>query len=360
MFDFQSLPLFLNILIFLLSAGATWLAGSRIALYADAIADRFHLGQAFAGLILLALATQLPEVATTVTAAAYGNASLAVSNLFGSVLTNAVLIAVVDFLFMRNALTFFTPKPVVALQGMFVIILLALTLSGMIVGEVLVVFQVGLWSFVLFVLYILGVYLSNRYEKSEGEQWQAVSTPGEEEQAREQAGREGSREKAQQMRETTPTNRLVLFFGVGALLILAAGFFLARTGDVIAQQTGLGASFFGAVVLALATSLPELSTSASAVKVGNYSMAVSNLFGSNAVLFALIFIDDIAYRDGPILHSLTAPAMFSLTMGIVVMTVFLVGMVERRNTVVLKMGLDSLAVVVLYLLSLVGLFYLSR
>jgi cation:H+ antiporter len=63
--------------------------------------------------------------------------------------------------------------------------------------------------------------------------------------------------------------RLVL----ASVLILFAGFALARTAEVMAEQTGLGESFFAVIFLAFATSLPEWSTVLAAVRIGRVEMA---------------------------------------------------------------------------------------
>ena len=76
---------------------------------------------------------------------------------------------------------------------------------------------------------------------------------------------------------------------VAAALILAASLFLTRSADVIAVKTGLGRSFVGVVLLATATSLPELGTGISSVAyVGNADLAFGGAFGSN--LFNLMII----------------------------------------------------------------------
>lgn len=61
--------LFQSLLFFALCAIAVWIAGARLAYLADALADRFKLAKSIVGLLLLSLATSLPEVATTLTAA---------------------------------------------------------------------------------------------------------------------------------------------------------------------------------------------------------------------------------------------------------------------------------------------------
>ena len=60
-----NLPLGLSLLIFLGCAGAIWVAGIFLSNYTDVLAERLHLGSALGGLVLLAVATNLPEVAIT-------------------------------------------------------------------------------------------------------------------------------------------------------------------------------------------------------------------------------------------------------------------------------------------------------
>lgn len=76
------------------------------------------------------------------------------------------------------------------------------------------------------------------------------------------------------------------------LVILVSGYLLARTGDALAEQTGLGDSAVGFVFLAFATSLPEFSTAITAAKSGLYTLAVSDIFGTNLINIGLIFVID--------------------------------------------------------------------
>jgi cation:H+ antiporter len=80
------------------------------------------------------------------------------------------------------------------------------------------------------------------------------------------------------------------FLGSGFVVVLA-GAALARFADVIAEVTKLGRLWIGSVVLAGATSLPELTTDISAVRMGAPDLAVGDLFGSslaNMLILALI------------------------------------------------------------------------
>lgn len=116
-----------------LTAGAVavWLAGTRLSRVADAIADRTGIGRAFVGAVLLAAATSLPEAATALTAAGGGDAGLAAGYLLGGVAMQTAVLAVADAVVLRDrALTRFAARPVLLLQGVTVVTLLALVLAG--------------------------------------------------------------------------------------------------------------------------------------------------------------------------------------------------------------------------------------
>jgi cation:H+ antiporter len=70
-------PLWINLAVFAASAAAVWAAGSRLAAYVEAIANRTRLGHGFAGLLLLGGITSLPEAATVTASSAMGNPALA-------------------------------------------------------------------------------------------------------------------------------------------------------------------------------------------------------------------------------------------------------------------------------------------
>jgi cation:H+ antiporter len=352
--DFQAYSIWLNLAIFVLAAGIVWYAGSHISGYADGITNQTGLDEAFVGLLFLALATETPEIGTTITAAARGNGNLALGNLFGGVVMQTAILAVVDLTILRGALTFFTPRPVLLLQGILLTLLLALTLAAVSAGELFTFYGVGLWTLFLFGAYVLSLYLSHRYQGRE--RWHP-DPPVEDILHESATERDG--EPIRRAYKEWSLRRLILFFIGGSFVILAAGMVLARVGETLAEQTGLGATFVGATLLAIATSLPELSTAIAATRLGNYSMAISNIFGSNAIMVALLLLADLFYRQGPILTAVDPAATFTVAMGIVVTSAYLIGLVERRDQVILRMGIDSVAVLIFYVGSLFVLYWIS-
>jgi len=88
-----------------------------------------------------------------------------------------------------------------------------------------------------------------------------------------------------------------LSFLLSALAVVVAGARLARDGETIAEGTGVGSMWIGAILVAGATSLPELLTDVNAVLQENMSLAVGDLFGSNMANMMILALADLATRE---------------------------------------------------------------
>lgn len=353
MIDFSNNAIWLNALLFAVAAGGVWFSGAQLSVYVDLIADRTGLGRAFAGALLLGGATSLPELATTLTASIRGAAELAGNNLFGGVVMQIAVLAVVDAVALRHkALTFFSPTAVILLQGLLLILIQALAIAAVASGEFAVLGGVGLWPMLLMATYILGLWLVFRYEREP--RWQPAGQIAEPpESARD------LKDAHHSQFQHVSTASISVRFTFAAVGVLASGFVVARVGEALAEQTGLGQSFVGATLVALATSLPEVSTTWSAVRFGAYSMAAANILGTNSLEIALFLPADIGYREGAIIDALSPASLFLAAMGIMATCIYLWGILERRDRTVFGMGQDSAAVLVLYVVGM-GLFYFLR
>lgn len=358
--SFRSYPLWLNLVILAGAAVAVWIAGTRLERYADQMVRRTRLKQAFAGMLLLASATSLPEVATTITACLIGNPTLALYNLVGGIAMQTAILAIADWRAReRGALSFFTPNFALLVQGVGLVILLQIAIVGMTSGVHPSFGGIGLWAGLLLATYLVVLYLTYRYQGRP--RWLAVpedSLPQDEGEVRPS----GAEEDQQQEHERRPAQSLgwlyALFAGV-SLIVLAAGWTVAQVGDALAEQTGLGSSFVGATLVAIATSLPEVSTTVSAAQHGNYSLAFSNIFGSNAFMLALLFVADLFYRGGTVLQHAQRSAVLTTAVGALVTCVYLWGLLEREDRTILGIGWDSATVLLLYLGGLVLLYFQS-
>jgi cation:H+ antiporter len=141
--------------------------------------------------------------------------------------------------------------------------------------------------------------------------------------------------------------------------ILVFGLLLVVLAQRIADQSGLGDGFIGVTLLAGATSLPELTTSITAARIGAYTMAISNIFGSNLIMLVLIFPADILFRSGPILQNTSQTVSLALSFGIAVTSIYLVGLIVRRKPKIGTLGLDSILVLITFFVSL-GAYYFVR
>jgi cation:H+ antiporter len=92
----ESLSLPVLLLIFIVSVILIWFAGIRLSETADILATHFGLGEALGGLILLAIVTNLPEIAITVSAALQHNLELAIGNILGGIAIQTVVLVVLD------------------------------------------------------------------------------------------------------------------------------------------------------------------------------------------------------------------------------------------------------------------------
>lgn len=352
--DFKSYPLWIDIMVFALSAGAVWFAGTRVSRYADTISRQTGIGQAMIGLVLLGGITSLPEIAVTASSALAGNAALAVNNLLGGMAMQVTILAVADATASREALTSVVADPVVLVQGALDILLLALVVSVITVGEISFLgIGAGAWAILAFSLASFWIVVTSQGRH----RWHTDETDGHRRDTGNRQEPQAGRWMGLNDRESSLGRTTVKTIAAGAT-ILVAGFLLSRTGEAIATKTGLGSSFVGAVFLAISTSLPEASSVLSAVQLRRYDMAVSEVFGANLFHVGLVSVVDAVYAGGPVLNEVGRFSAVAALLGIIVTTLYIAGLVERRDRTILGMGVDSLAVLGAYLGGLILLYQL--
>ena len=88
----------------------------------------------------------------------------------------------------------------------------------------------------------------------------------------------------------------IVGFSIGAGALVRFGVILAQVGDDLAQRTGLGRLFVGTLLVAFATSLPEIATDITASLTDAPDLAVGDLFGSSMANMAILAIADLRYR----------------------------------------------------------------
>jgi len=79
-----------------------------------------------------------------------------------------------------------------------------------------------------------------------------------------------------------------LFFGVGVLVVLVSSGFVVDSAVKLSRLLGIAESFIGATIVAIGTSLPELSVDLQAIRKKQYGLALGDAIGSNMVNITLV------------------------------------------------------------------------
>jgi cation:H+ antiporter len=112
-------------------------------------------------------------------------------------------------------------------------------------------------------------------------------------------------------------------------------------------------------VLAAATSLPEVSTGLASVKLGDYQLAISDIFGGNAFLPVLFLLASLLSGEA-VLPQAQRTDIYLTALGVLLTAVYVYGLIFRPRREVARMGVDSFVVLVLYALGVAGLVVVAR
>ena len=342
----------LLVLIFAGCAAVIWIAGIWLSNTTDVLDVRLHLGSALGGVVLLGITTNLPEIAITVAAAVTHQIGIAIGNILGGIaIQTLVLVALDAFGGKRTApLTYQAASLGLVLEAGLVIAVLTIAVMGSQLPSSLQFGRFAPASILIAVLWLAGVFLLG---KSRGHlPWQeSGEAPGNQEPP---MGHAKQMKNQHATAKKVSTARAGVVFAVAAVATLAAGYALEQSGDQIAGHIGLTGVLFGSTVLAAATSLPELSTGITSVRLGDTQLAMSDIFGGNAFL-PVLFLLATLIAGQPVLPQARNTDIYLTGLGILLTAVYIFGLIFRPRRSVARMGPDSLAVLGLYGLGIAGL-----
>ena len=266
----------ISISVFLASALVVIFLGMQLAKYGDALASLTGWGRLFVGSILVALATSLPELSNNITAVRIDNPQLALGNVVGANMVNMFTVAMVALLFGgRRFLQRVAPE-----QGYLIVLAAALTglavlFAGLKIG--INVWQVGLSSVILLVVYIIGMRIV--YQRRPAEDGGAEA---------EDAGM--TLVKAWTM------------FGLVSLGVIIAGVFLAQSVDRVADLTGISSGVLGILAVSIVTTMPEASAAIAAARMGAADLGIAGLYGSCVFNVTILSFADPFFRRGVLVN----------------------------------------------------------
>lgn len=317
------------------------ISGIFIGRIIGALGERLKLGQVWAGTVLLSIVTTLPEMVTTSSVASRGAIGIALGNVIGSCIFNLFILVLMDFLsppgvYSRVSMSHIT-------TGLLGITLLALAICGISLGHVGLfgpagpqIGFLGITSLLIIFIYAMGQF--NIYaiakktfretEPSFGSFWESKSTA-----------------------------ILVFAFLCIALTIIVSAFQLGKAVESIANTYTLGATFAGATLLGIVTSLPEMTNAIASTRRGQQDLVVGNVLGANAFLILVLALVDIAFLKGAIFYKIgqsEAMSAIILAATAIIMQTIVLGAISTRNIQRFwKIGIVSSILIFFYVSSLI-------
>ncbi|WP_349358484.1 sodium:calcium antiporter [Stappia sp.] len=332
--DVSEFPLLVLLGLFTLAAAIILACGVRMTAVADRIADTTGLGEALIGGVLLGAATSLSGTVVSVTSALDGRASLAFSNGVGGIAAQTAFLALADVLHRRANLEHAAAELANVFQSALLMLLLAIPVLAYAGPEVTIL---GLHpaSYALVAVYVAGVAGSRRVR--EDPMWRPVGT------------RLTQEDKPAEDRRDTGGNLglFALFGGLMAVMGLA-GWVIAQVAGELTDRYDLSASLVGALMTAVATSLPELVTTLAAVHRRALQLAVGGIIGGNTFDTLFLTLSDAAYRDGSLYHALTRADFFWLATGLVMTAILMLGLIVRQREGPGRIGFESAGILAVY------------
>lgn len=332
---FDNLPLAIALLI---GGGVVLLtAGVKFTKVVDELADRTHLGEALAGAVLLGAATSMPGLITTVTGAVEGDAGFALSNALGGIAAQTTFLVLADLIYRHTNLEHAAASLPNILQAGILISMVGVVLMAA-TGPDISLLGVHPATPALVVFYVYGLGLVRRARSSP--MWMPEETD------------ETVEDEPDIDREPSSMSTLWTWFGVLAAVVAVVGYVIGQSGLTIARESGLSGSVVGAVFTSIVTSLPELVTVLTAVRIGALTLGVSNIVGGNTFDVLFVAAADIAFRGGSVYHAADAPAMFVMALTVVLTAMLIAGLLTRERR---GIGFEGVAILATYAVGVAGL-----
>lgn len=317
-------------------------AGVKFTKVVDELADRTGLGEALAGAVLLGAATSMPGLITTVTGAADGQADFAVSNAVGGIAAQTTFLVLADALYRSANLEHAAASLANVIQTMVLMAMIGIVLSAA-AGPTITLGWVHPATLALPPVYVYGLVLARRARKVP--MWTPAPT---EETVRDEPD-------VQDAPGTGVAGLWLWFLGL-AVVVGVAGWLIGQAGVTLSEETALSGSLVAALFTSVITSLPELVTVLTAVRIGALTLAVSNIVGGNSFDVLFVSAADLSFTDGSVYNALESSAVFLLALTVLLTALLAAGMLTRERR---GIGFEGVAILAAYGLGVTSLFLLE-
>jgi cation:H+ antiporter len=317
---------------FLATALVIVVAGVRLARFGDVLGEKTGLGRSWIGVVLLAATTSLPELFTGFGATALAALpDIALGDVLGSCMFNLLILSLMDAV---------QPEPISArahqghaLSIGFGLVLIGVAGMGLVADHRLpAIGWIGLYTPALIAVYFVAMRVVFAHERNRRAQ--------------------ETQEVAKELQYGAITLRSALVkYSLAAIAVVAAALWLPQLGADLARQTGLGEAFVGSLFIAITTSLPETVVSLAAVRIGALDLGIGNVLGSNLFNLLILGLDDVFYRQGPLLADAAASHSISIAAIVVMKGLFLIGLTYKVMTKRFVVAWDTGAIAAVYVIA---------
>ncbi|MEM3373077.1 MAG: sodium:calcium antiporter [Candidatus Anstonellales archaeon] len=238
-------------------------SAEHVVLSASRLADFFGISTLAIGVVLVAFSTSLPELSVAIISSINQKGSISAGNVFGSNIANICLILGLGAFLYGFQISMKEIKQVVVILILTTIISVYIILHVNLYGQALsqiegiILVGIGLWYF-------------RNYLRDYGTNGNISHSNG--------------------IEHITKHKALYdfLFFFVGIIIVLFSSSMVVRYAVKLAEMLNLSESFIGATIIAVGTSLPEMTISLQAIRKKKYGIALGDAIGANLTTLTIV------------------------------------------------------------------------
>ena len=293
---------------FLVLAFLTIYTSIRLSYYGDILSKQSKLGSAFIGGLLIASITSLPEFVTSVSAVILDNPTLSFGDIVGSNMFNIFVLAIYNLYFFKSDFFKNTSK-----KHIIECIILFIDYLFIIIGTYNI--ASNYISFILIGMYICYMVFVFKCEKDDNK------------------------------KEEVYDKYVGLKFIITSIIMIILSILLTYQADKISKiYPNFSSSSIGAILLGITTSLPEVVTTFTLIKLNNFDMAISNMLGSNIFNFLVLSLSDIFIKNDHIYNYSDAYSLYYLIGGILITILLFIGIINSKSKKILYIFLSFLII----------------
>ena len=289
---------------------------------AISIAERFKVPKIIIGIVLVSLGTTAPELTVSLVSSLKGQPEMALGNAVGSVICDDGL-ALPLCAFMATGAIAIAPG-VLKLSGVYLLVIQALACIFILPDARLSRLE-GIVLVSLFVVYITHLLISNRTRPSD-----ELLNPTKVDHSQD------------------PIWRLILYFSLSLAALVFASDIIVSSATTIARSLNIPEFIIAVTMVALGTSIPEISTCISAARKGEGALAVGNILGADVLNICWVAGASAIAND---LIVEPKNQVYLMVPGMVVIVLVMLAMLKHNYTLTRKKGVVMLCLYVAYLLA---------